>query len=80
LLLVPRNSVRERLRERPKRHAELTQCFRRRDFTYNTLEGVVCAALIDAPEALSDPTFPRELSDAVVAMLNSLPQDEVAAE
>ena len=41
---------------------------------YNTVEGVVSAALLDAPDALTDPSFAHELSDAVMAMLTSLPR------
>lgn len=43
-------------------------------FAFNTVEGVVCAALIDAPEQLSEPAFARELATAVTAMVKSLPR------
>jgi len=43
-------------------------------FAVNTVEGVACAALLDAPERLSEPAFARELSDAVLAMVRSLPK------
>lgn len=40
----------------------------------NAVEGVVCAALLEpSAGALGDPRFARELGDAVVAMLRSLP-------
>ena len=41
-------------------------------FVFNTVEGVVCAALLDAPEVLSEPAFAQELSAALSAMLESL--------
>ena len=47
-------------------------------FAVNTVEGIVCAALLDAPERLSEPEFARELSGAVLAMLGSLPQLKAA--
>ena len=43
-------------------------------FAVNTVEGILCAALLDAPERLSEPAFAHELSGAVLAMLRSLPQ------
>ena len=44
-------------------------------FAYNAVEGVVGAAVIDDPGALSDPTFAQELSAAVTAMVYSLPRE-----
>lgn len=41
-------------------------------FAVNTVEGIVCAALQDAPSTLVDPAFARELSDGVLALLYSL--------
>ncbi|MET0386187.1 MAG: TetR/AcrR family transcriptional regulator [Polyangiales bacterium] len=47
-------------------------------FAFNTVEGVVCAALIDAPDSLGEPSFAEELSTAVSAMVKSLPRTAAA--